>query len=1565
MNSPSVLSFLIRFGHAVVALFILFGNSALGQITYDFTTFAGTPTTNQIYPFSGAAGIAVESDGELLLTDSNNNLLYEISGSDVTIVAGTSGVSGSQDGYGTEAQFRGITGVVLDGNGNAFLTDLTNNTVREYSESGYVSTIAGVAGSAGSADGTGNAARFNGPQGIALDSSDNLYVADTANDTIRKITPGGVVTTFAGSVGVAGSTNGTGTAALFNKPRGVAVDANNNVYVADSGNDVIRKITPAGVVTTLAGSPGVAGSNDGSATAARFNQPAGIAADTFGYIYVSDTLNDTIRRISASGAVVTLAGAAGQYGSNDGVKSAARFNGPVGLSVDGNGNIFVADTSNNTVREVSASGLVSTVIGAGNNRSNRDGNGSAAQFNSPDGVAVDLNGNVFVGDTADETIRKISPTGVVTTLAGSPGMSGTADGTGSAARFFHPTCLAIDASDNIYVADTGNNSIRKVTPDGVVTTFAGLSGPNNFGSADGTGTAARFYGPTGIAVDGAGNVYVGDTSNETIRKITPGGVVSTLAGTPGVLGSNNGTGAAAQFHTPVGVAVDLNGYVYVADGGNDLVRKISPAGVVTTLAGITGESGSEDGTGTSASFYVPQFLTVDLAGNIFVSDTFNFLIRKITPAGVVTTIGGEARDGGSEDGVGEDALFYNPFGIAVDVAGDLYIADFTNSTIRMGTSSKAQASVKVVNATTGYDGNPHTVTATTNPSGLNVVFFYNGSSDAPTAGGEYTVLAAINDPAYEGTGIGSLTITKGTGTVTLGNLTATYDGTPHPATATTSPPGLNVTFTYGNGSATPPTNAGSYKVVGTINDSNYQGTLTGTLMIAKSTATVNLSDLTATYTGKAILPMATTDPAGLPVTFSFTGIGKTPTNAGSYPFTATINSANAAGNASGTFTINRAAATVTLGNLSAIYSGKPIAVTVATLPAKLAVAVTYGGIPTPPSAAGAYPVLATITNPNYTGSAAGTLTIARVIPTGPALVSASGAQVGFSFNPGGVATMAHFQYGTDANNLNLSTPQQSVGSGRAVITVNGFLTGLQPNTTYYYEIVTVSSAGPYTGPEESFTTLGFDTTIVAMKGDIANGTGGALYSVLGHPAVNDTDGVAFASTLATGGPVTSANDMGIWANQGSATLVLIVQTGATAPDTGGATWLTLSDPLYNNGSNNVNNSVAFNGALKVVSGGATKTTALGVWSTSSGSLRLIARAGDAAPGSSTFKTISATGLSDANTIVVATTNPSSAVSPAVTAANDFGIWEGTTEGALVLKLATGEAAGTKTIASLTLTSAQTLVQGQTRDFASNSGDLAALATFTDKTTGVVTSIGGSVALVNKVGDAAPGANAATFAKFSSPIINNSDHVAFAATLATGGGVTTANDAGIWAENTGGTLELIARTGDPATGFATLGDPVYNNKNAVAFEVTSKVGKTTVTSIVCNSSGTLEFVAQTGDQAPGCPEGVKFSKFTSMALPDAGGSTGNGGVVFLGTVAGTGVTSATSTGIWAIDNHGDLQLVVRTGEMLLPGKTLSSLAFLPYNATLDGQTRSFALNGDLAYLATFSDKSTAIFNVVFP
>jgi len=313
-----------------------------------------------------------------------------------------------------------------------------------------------------------------------------------------------------------------------------------------------------------------------------------------------------------------------------------------GLGVGGVGGSSQASGTGGTQSNTTAGVVVTTLAGsAAASTGSADGVGAAARFYFPTGVAVNAAGDVFVADTDNDTIRKVTPAGVVTTLAGTAGSFGSADGTGAAASFHYPTGVAVNAAGDVFVADNFNNTIRKVTPAGVVTTYAGNSGPcrSDGTGTDGTGTAASFCGPQSVALDGAGNVFVAD--GYVIRKITPAGEVTTLAGSTSLFGNVDGTGAAASFCLPYGVAADDGGNVFVADTIDNTIRKITPAGVVTTLAGsvvtvpagLMGQAGSADGTGTSAKFNNPMGLAVDGSGNIFVADTFNNTIRKITPAG--------------------------------------------------------------------------------------------------------------------------------------------------------------------------------------------------------------------------------------------------------------------------------------------------------------------------------------------------------------------------------------------------------------------------------------------------------------------------------------------------------------------------------------------------------------------------------------------------------------------------------------------------------------------------------------------------------------------------------------------------------------------------------------------------------------------------------------------------------------------------------------------------------------------------------------------------------------------
>lgn len=364
---------------------------------------------------------------------------------------------------------------------------------------------------------------MNGDQFQCIANNIVNSVPSSASSSIVTLTVnvGTIITTIAGQAGVTGTVDGTGTAAQFANPYSVAVDLNGNVFVADTSASVIRKITAAGVVSTFAGSPGLTGSADGQGSAARFNGPSGVAVDGSGNVYVADTNNHTIRGISAGGNVITLAGAPGVIGSTDTASGPARFTYPFGLALDSAGSIYVADTYNHTIRLISQNGTVSTLAGLAGTRGTTDGAGSAARFAFPTGITVASQGLIYVADSGSSTIRRIAGNGV-TTYAGTAGISGTAEGAAlTLARFTQPNGVGVDSTGVVYVADSGNHTIRRIAPGvgalaGDVSTLAGLAGV--IGSTDGSGTAARFNQPNGLAVDSAGNIYIADTQNRTIRR---------------------------------------------------------------------------------------------------------------------------------------------------------------------------------------------------------------------------------------------------------------------------------------------------------------------------------------------------------------------------------------------------------------------------------------------------------------------------------------------------------------------------------------------------------------------------------------------------------------------------------------------------------------------------------------------------------------------------------------------------------------------------------------------------------------------------------------------------------------------------------------------------------------------------------------------------------------------------------------------------------------------------------------------------------------------------------------
>jgi len=579
----------------------------------------------------------------------------------VSHLAGSVGGFGSSDGVGSTASFRNPYGITSDPNNMnvLYVADWGNNTIRKIEiNTGTVTTIAGSAGKTGSIDGIGSAARFNKPKGITTDGN-NLYVVDQGNYTIRKIVIStGVVSTFAGYPGSSASVNGIGTNARFRSPVDVTTD-NNNLYVTDQNDYTIRKIViSTRDVSTLAGLSGTSGTADGTSLG-RFSDLRGIVTDGTS-LYVSD--GTRIRKvIIATGEIISLAGDASSGGFADGTGSAARFYWPYGITSDGN-NLYVTDVKYHTIRQiVIATAVVTTIAGTTTlTPGYLDGFGTAASFGTPYSITINsTNTNLFVTEYSNNSIRTISlGTKRVSTLAGSVLTTGSADNTGTEAQFNLPSGITI-SGENMYVSDLNNKKIRKIViSTGVVSTFAGTGTQSVVDDTDGniSTITSNIHSPRGITSDAA-NIYFCDQS--CIRKIVIAtGDVITIAGS--VSGSADDADgypnpnaippiSEATFKNPFGITTDGIN-LYVADTGNHTIRKIViSTGVVTTIAGIAGTHGSSDGVAISATFYAPRDITTD-GTYLYVTDQVNHTIRKIViSTGTVTTIAGLAGSTGSAD----------------------------------------------------------------------------------------------------------------------------------------------------------------------------------------------------------------------------------------------------------------------------------------------------------------------------------------------------------------------------------------------------------------------------------------------------------------------------------------------------------------------------------------------------------------------------------------------------------------------------------------------------------------------------------------------------------------------------------------------------------------------------------------------------------------------------------------------------------------------------------------------------------------------------------------------------
>jgi cysteine-rich repeat protein len=624
-------------------------------------------------------------------TEETVNTVRKIAGYQKTVstLAGAYGVTGTSDGVGTDARFSAPEGVATDGS-VVYVADSNNHVIRRIVVStGATDTIAGAAGQSGTADGLGAAARFHTPYGLALDSH-TLYVADRDNCAVRAIdlaTSGFPVVTVGGTVGACNDVDGDKTTARMSQVEGVTAVGSGVLYVTVPGRAVIRRVEADGSVSTPYGTYSEIGWADGVGNAARFHGPKGIAYISYPSpaLIVADSGNGTIRKIQLSTNMVsTLAGSPGQPGTADGTGAAARFMSPQGVTPTsfGSSYVLVVDNKAGTLRQVDcSSGAVTTYVGSGSVSEAADGTGATARLGGPSGLAP-LGDSLLVADSGGNAIRQLSPTtGQLVTLAGSLGLSGFVDEVGPAARFLSPNAITTRGG-RVFVAD--RYSIREFDPTSkAVSTRAGS---DTQGTDDGDGTAAHFYFPSSLAADDS-FVYISDMC--TVRRMMNGSpwTVTTILGEPAVCGATDGVGSYARLGGFVGLLL-VDDQLYVADATNSALRRVdlsaAPVYRLDTIAGVLGEPGSVDGVGTNARFSQPKGVAYD-GQSLFVVD--KEMVRQIDPETMaVSTLLGKPGCFGAVEGDYSHAGI-NTFAIIVPITylpstGLLYMADSWEHVVR-------------------------------------------------------------------------------------------------------------------------------------------------------------------------------------------------------------------------------------------------------------------------------------------------------------------------------------------------------------------------------------------------------------------------------------------------------------------------------------------------------------------------------------------------------------------------------------------------------------------------------------------------------------------------------------------------------------------------------------------------------------------------------------------------------------------------------------------------------------------------------------------------------------------
>ncbi|MGD0512759.1 MAG: choice-of-anchor D domain-containing protein [Terriglobales bacterium] len=778
---------------------------ASGQAPNTINTVAGGGTVNGV-PLSadipGPTSVLEDKSGNLYIAAPYSQYVFELSGGKVTQFAGTGYITDhAKPGPADEEPLWNPYGLAIDSQGNIYIADTNNNRIRIVNTSGTISVFAGTSKPCENQGicGDGKAAvdaKLNGPQGVAVDTAGNVYIADTGDNRIRVVKTNGIIERFVGGYNTGScqaptdpcGDGGAASQASLNGPIGLTLDNKNNLYISDSGDNRVRIVSlKTHIINAFAGNGTTCFATSscgdgGSAVAASMGPPRGVSADSLGNVYIADARDNRIRVVNA-GTINTFAGTGVHaYSGNGGAPTSAQLAAPNGVFADSKGNVFISDTDNQVVREVTA-GVINTILGGGNGGDG--GPPTKAQLANPEGVAVDTNGNYYIADTANNRIREVSG-GVIQTLAGN-GLNGYSGdgGAATAAELNTPFGVEVDSSGDLFIADTNNKVIREVSG-GVINTFAGTGAPcTPSTSACGDGgpaTDAKLSSPTAVAIDGLGNIFIADGPTQRVREVS-NGIITTFAGTGNKGNSGNGGPAtAADLDNPTGVTVDANENVYIADSGNNRIRCVIGTvggcgdtshkyvvGTILTYAydGAVGFEG-DGGPALLAARWNPTQVAVDTNSNLFVGGGNDEVVQRVDLGiGFIATVAGPDTQwwyyGFYGDGGSATKAHINNAGLALDSQEDLYIADAGNNRIRevanlVPVATLSPKSLNFGDVTVGQQSQPMTVTFTNTGSNDMSVATINTTGDfsqtndcigtlAPT---EYCTISVTFSPLKKG-----------------------------------------------------------------------------------------------------------------------------------------------------------------------------------------------------------------------------------------------------------------------------------------------------------------------------------------------------------------------------------------------------------------------------------------------------------------------------------------------------------------------------------------------------------------------------------------------------------------------------------------------------------------------------------------------------------------------------------------------------------------------------------------------------------------------------------------------